>query len=171
MTEMVAFVDPDHTGALGCGNPTERARSLSNRFQNGKPGQIYLVPYNSGSHWMLSVVNPDEEIIYFMDPLKRSLITGEWKTILDNSIKIYNANKNRKGRKLIQWKNLAGIPEQNGGKSCGYWIMRYMKEIVEDTNLEFATKWDRRANLVYTEKDIDEVRAEWAKHVMKFAQV
>ncbi|XP_040375666.1 uncharacterized protein LOC121053154 [Rosa chinensis] len=48
MTEMVAFVDPDHTGALGCGNPTERARSLSNRFQNGKPGQIYLVPYNLG---------------------------------------------------------------------------------------------------------------------------
>ncbi|XP_062027082.1 uncharacterized protein LOC133743232 [Rosa rugosa] len=171
MTEMVAFVDPDQTGALGCGNPTERARSLSNRFQKGKPGQIYLVPYNSGSHWMLSAVNPNEEIIYFMDPLKRRLITGEWKTILDNSIKIYNANKNRKGRKLIQWKNLAGIPEQNGGKSCGYWIMRYMKEIVEDTNLEFATKWDRRTNLVYTENDINEVRAEWAKHVMKFAQV
>ncbi|PRQ17884.1 hypothetical protein RchiOBHm_Chr7g0199851 [Rosa chinensis] len=37
--------------------------------------------------------------------------------------------------------------------------MRYMKEIVEDTNLEFATKWDRRTNLVYTENDIDEVRA------------
>ncbi|PRQ58873.1 putative Ulp1 protease family catalytic domain, putative transposase, Ptta/En/Spm, plant [Rosa chinensis] len=152
MTDMVAFVDPDHTGALGCGNPTERARSLSNRFENGKPGQIYLVPYNSGSHWMLSVVNPDEEMIYFMDPLKRRLITGEWKTILDNSIKIYNVHKNRKGRKLIQWKNLAGILEQNGGKSCGYWIMRYMKEIVEDTNLEFATKWERRTNLVYTKR-------------------
>ncbi|PRQ33588.1 hypothetical protein RchiOBHm_Chr5g0059281 [Rosa chinensis] len=90
---------------------------------------------------------------------------------LDNSIKIYNAHKNRKGRKLIQWKNLVGIPEQNGRKSCSYWIMRYMKEIVEDTNLEFATKWERRTNLVYTEKNIDEVRAEWAKHVINFAQL
>ncbi|XP_040367479.1 uncharacterized protein LOC112180552 [Rosa chinensis] len=168
MNDMVAFVDPAHTGASGCGNPTERARLVSNRFINGKSGQIYLVPYNSGGHWTLSAVNPAEETIHFMDPLKRRLIAGEWKTILDNSIKIYNAQKNKKGKKTIQWKNLAGIPEQKDSKTCGYWIMRYMKEIVEDKNLEFAAKWERRTNLVYTEKDIDQVRAEWAKHVIMF---
>ncbi|PRQ45676.1 hypothetical protein RchiOBHm_Chr3g0494181 [Rosa chinensis] len=46
--------------------------------------------------------------------------------------------------------------------------MRYMKEIVEDKNLEYATKWERKSNLAYTQKDIDVVRAEWANHVMKF---
>ncbi|XP_062021676.1 uncharacterized protein LOC133738229 [Rosa rugosa] len=168
MLDMVGFMDPAHTGIIGCGNPTERARSMSNRYMLGKPGQIFLVPYNSGAHWMLSVVNPDEEAVHFMDPLKRRLCAGEWKSIVDNSIKIFNAQKGRKGRKIIQWKNLAGIPEQTDSKTCGYFVMRYMKEIVEDKNLEFATKWERKSNLAYTQKDIDVVRAEWANHVMKF---
>ncbi|KAM5573609.1 hypothetical protein ABKV19_013246 [Rosa sericea] len=168
MLDMVGFIDPAHTGIIGCGNPTERARSMSNRYMLGKPGQIFLVPYNSGAHWMLSVVNPDEEVVHFMDPLKRRLCAGEWKSIVDNSIKIFNAQKGRKGRKIIQWKNLAGIPEQTDSKTCGYFVMRYMKEIVEDKNLEFATKWERKSNLAYTQKDIDVVRAEWANHVMKF---
>ncbi|XP_040371537.1 uncharacterized protein LOC112184523 isoform X2 [Rosa chinensis] len=38
MLEMNAFIDPAHTGALGCGNPTERARSLAVRYGNGKSG-------------------------------------------------------------------------------------------------------------------------------------
>jgi Ulp1 family protease len=29
---------------------------------------------------------------------------------------------------------------QEGSKDCGIFIMRYMKEIVEDKNLEFASK-------------------------------
>jgi hypothetical protein len=32
---------------------------------------------------MLTVVNPDEEIVHFMDPLKRRLVTGEWRNIVD----------------------------------------------------------------------------------------
>ena len=37
----------------------------------------------SSCHWMLTVVNPDEEIVHFMDPLKRRLVTGEWRNIVD----------------------------------------------------------------------------------------
>ncbi|XP_040368009.1 uncharacterized protein LOC112180636 [Rosa chinensis] len=107
MVDMVAFVDPDQTGTLGCGNPTERARSLSDCYRQGRLGQIFVVPHNSGAHRMLTVVNPNEEVVHFMDPLKRRLDTGEWKSIVNNSIKIYNAHKNQKGRKVIQWKNLA----------------------------------------------------------------
>ncbi|XP_061990041.1 uncharacterized protein LOC133708584 [Rosa rugosa] len=170
MLEMIAFIDPDHTGALACGNPTERARSLAVRYGNGKPGQVFLVPYNSGCHWMLTVVNPGEEVVHFMDPLKRRLITGEWKTIVDDSIRIYNAQKNKKGRKIVQWKNCAGIPEQLGDKTCGLWIMHYMKDIAEDKNQQWSAKWERKANHFYTQKDIDQVRAEWAKYVSQFQQ-
>ncbi|PRQ50513.1 hypothetical protein RchiOBHm_Chr2g0134051 [Rosa chinensis] len=83
MLDMIGFVDPANTSVIGCGNPTERARSLSVSYERGKPGQIFLVPYNSGCHWMLTVVNPTEEVVYFRDPLKRRLITGEWRTIVD----------------------------------------------------------------------------------------
>ncbi|XP_040364599.1 uncharacterized protein LOC112169297 isoform X2 [Rosa chinensis] len=87
------------------------------------------------------IVNPAEEVVHFMDPFKRRLITGEWKTIVDNSIKIYNAQKTKKGRKIVTWKNCAGIPEQQGDKTCGFWIMHYMKYIVEDKNQEWSAKY------------------------------
>ncbi|XP_040371764.1 uncharacterized protein LOC121052011 [Rosa chinensis] len=136
MLDMIGFVDPANTSVIGYGNLTERARSLSVSYERGKPGQILLVPFNSGCHWMLTVANPTEEVVYFMDPLKRRLITSEWRTIVDNSIKIFNEQKHRKGRKTGQWKNCAGIPEQMGDKTCEYWIMHYMRDIVEDKNQE-----------------------------------
>ena len=34
-----------------------------------------------------------------------------------------------------------GVPEQKGDNSCGYFIMRYMRDIVNSKdNMEFATK-------------------------------
>lgn len=47
MSDMVAFVDPALIGAMGCGTVGERSRALSIRFKNAKPGQIFLLPYNS----------------------------------------------------------------------------------------------------------------------------
>ncbi|XP_040375711.1 uncharacterized protein LOC121053167 isoform X1 [Rosa chinensis] len=49
-------------------------------------------------------------------------------------------------------------------KQCGYFVMRY---IIHDTNLSFADKWARRANHVYCQVKIDEVRNELASYVVK----
>lgn len=48
MLDMVGFIDPSSIGAVGCGNPTERSRSIADRLTNSKRGQIFLLPYNSG---------------------------------------------------------------------------------------------------------------------------
>lgn len=37
------------------------------------------------------------------------------------------------------WLYLQGIPEQKDGHTCALWVMRYMKDIIEDKDLEFAT--------------------------------
>lgn len=67
------------------------------------------------------------------------------------------------------WQNMSGIPAQDGDKDCGIFIMRYMKEIVEDKNLEFASKWQQRSELnVYIQKDLDAVRSKWARFVLKY---
>ncbi|XP_024188382.2 uncharacterized protein LOC112192748 [Rosa chinensis] len=116
---------------------------------------------------MLTIIKLDEDTVYFMDPLKRRLITGEWKNIVDNGIKIHNAQVKNQSRKATTWKNCAGIPEQWTDKDCGYFIMRYMKDIVEDKNLDFFSKWERRGKAAYTQQHIDEVRTEWAKFVVK----
>lgn len=36
--------------------------------------------------------------------------------------------------------NKKGAPKQPGGHECGYYVMRYMKEIIDDEKLGFATK-------------------------------
>ncbi|PRQ38468.1 putative Ulp1 protease family catalytic domain-containing protein [Rosa chinensis] len=167
MVDMVGFMDNTDVGAIGCGSPIERSRAIADRLKRAKRGQIILVPYNSGCHWMLTVLSPEEDIVYFMDPLKRRLCTGEWKNIVDNGIKIHNAQLKRQGRKTTTWKNCAGIPEQKTDKDCGYYVMRYMKEIVEDKSLDFFTKWERRGKTTYTQEDIDVVRNEWAKFMVK----
>ncbi|KAL6202384.1 hypothetical protein ACLB2K_026092 [Fragaria x ananassa] len=140
MLNMIGFVDPS---SLGVGNSTDRSRSLFMHFKRGKPGQFFLVPYNTGKHWILSVVSPSEELVYFMDPMKRRMdvTTDEWRTIV----------------------NQYGIPEQIGDKSCGYFIMLYMREIVQDKEQNWTKKWLTRGDEKYTMQDVDVVRQEWAE--------
>ncbi|XP_024193342.1 uncharacterized protein LOC112185470 [Rosa chinensis] len=101
-----------------------------------------------------------------MDPMKRRLPTGEWVSIVDSAISMYNAHKGRKGRSSPIWKNLSGIPPQPNNKECGYFVMRYMRDIIEDKDFSFVNKWERRSSLVYTQVDIDEIRNEWARFVV-----
>ncbi|KAM5579715.1 hypothetical protein ABKV19_009475 [Rosa sericea] len=83
MVDMVGFMDTTDIGSIGCGNPIVRSRAIADRLKRAKRGQILLLPYNSGCLWMLTVINAEEDLVYFMDPLKRRLVTGEWKDIVD----------------------------------------------------------------------------------------
>ncbi|PRQ34678.1 putative Ulp1 protease family catalytic domain-containing protein [Rosa chinensis] len=132
MVDMVAFVDPSRIGGKGGGNGTVRAQHIRDRLLTAKPGQIFMLPYNSGAFGM------------------------------------FNAERKKKGRSSVIWKNLAGIPPQPSNKECGYFVMRYMRDIIEDKDLSlFATKWERRGSSQYTQEDIDQLRNEWAKFVVK----
>lgn len=35
------------------------------------------------NHWTLTVANPEAEIVYHMDPLKRRIANGEWVDVVD----------------------------------------------------------------------------------------
>ncbi|KAK9939473.1 hypothetical protein M0R45_016168 [Rubus argutus] len=128
--------------------------------------QLFMLPYNADSHWTLTIVDPDIETVYFLDPMKRRLGTREWIGIVDSAIAMYNVYKGRKGQSSVIWKNLNGIPPQPSDKECGYFVMRYMRDIIEDKDLSFVSKWERRGNHAYTQEDIDEVRNEWATFVV-----
>ncbi|XP_040365679.1 uncharacterized protein LOC112168778 isoform X2 [Rosa chinensis] len=167
MQDMVCFIDPAMTGEKGCGRATSRSRSIKDCLISAPPNQIFLLPYNASVHWMLTVIDPDNEIVYFMDPLRRRLAGGEWKDIVDTAISMFKGERNKKGRSSVQWKNTAGIPSQPKNKQCGYFVMRYMRDIIHDTNLSFADKWARRANHVYGQVEIDEVPNEIASYVVK----
>ncbi|KAL6577295.1 hypothetical protein OROMI_011571 [Orobanche minor] len=73
-------------------------------------------------------------------------------------------------RKTISWLPMLGVPEQFDSTDCGFFIMRYMKDIVEDKNLDFSSKWRYMATPphAYTPKHIDEVKVEWVRFLMKY---
>ncbi|XP_062026022.1 uncharacterized protein LOC133742378 [Rosa rugosa] len=116
---------------------------------------------------MLTLVDPEKGTAYFMDPLKRRLPIGDWMSIVDTAMRMYNAEKNKQSRSSLHWKNLAGIPPQPSNKECGYFIMRYMRDMIEDKDMSlFPSKWERRGSSQYTQADIDQVRNEWGKFVV-----
>ncbi|KAL6584579.1 hypothetical protein OROMI_003868 [Orobanche minor] len=73
MLDMVAFVDPYQIATQGCWDGEKRARTLSARFATAKKGQLFIMPYNTGKYWILTVVKPEEELVYFFDPVRRRL--------------------------------------------------------------------------------------------------
>ncbi|CAL2255733.1 unnamed protein product [Prunus armeniaca] len=104
-------------------------RVLSNRLQKTDGEQIFMMPYNPGAK---------KETVYFLDPLPGNrVVDEEAKNILNNAIKIYNSHIGRHGRKATIWKTLPGTPKQPSSVECGYYVMRFMRDIIMDSSLEF----------------------------------
>ncbi|VFQ90415.1 unnamed protein product [Cuscuta campestris] len=120
-------------GTLACGNIGQRSRKLADRFKGACDGQHFLIPFNDVNHWALTVVKPNEEVVYYMDPLKRRIYSQEWTEVVDNAIVFYKNTMNTPMlKKKVSWENMAGIPMQKGSVDCGLFVMRYMKEICQD---------------------------------------
>ncbi|VFQ89904.1 unnamed protein product [Cuscuta campestris] len=103
------------------------------------------------------------EVVYYMDPLKRRIDSQEWTEVVDNAIVLYKNTMNTPMlKKKVSWENMAVIPMQKENVDCGFFVMRYMKEICQDKEVEFASKWARRGNLEYTEDDINQTKVEFA---------
>ncbi|VFQ94256.1 unnamed protein product [Cuscuta campestris] len=133
MLQMISFVDPGMVGTLACGNIGQRSRKLADRFKGACDGQHFLIPFNDVNHWALTVVKPNEEVVYYMDPLKRRIYSQEWTEVVDNAIVFYKNTMNTPMlKKKVSWENMAGIPMQKGSVDCGLFVMRYMKEICQD---------------------------------------
>ncbi|CAL2256751.1 unnamed protein product [Prunus armeniaca] len=68
MVNLVGLVDPGQVSSQS-GTLSHRSKHLSERLKNADGDQFYLVPYNPGGHWVLIIVRPAKETIYYMDSL------------------------------------------------------------------------------------------------------
>ncbi|CAL8989229.1 unnamed protein product [Prunus brigantina] len=109
-----------------------------------------MMPYNPGRHWILLIVRAKRETVYFLDPLPGNrVVDEEGKNIVNSAIKIYNSHIARAGRKAVIWKTLSGTPKQpKGVVECGYYVMRFMRDIIMDPSLAFEKKV--RRNYLHT---------------------
>lgn len=114
-------------------------------------------------HWILAIVWEGE--IYFLNPLPHPTQFTLLELALSRAVKTYNCETGRGNRKPAKAKFLSGSPKQPGGTECAYVVMRYMKEIISDTKLTFATKWLPKTRTMYTEAELDEVRIQALKFI------
>ncbi|KAL6272249.1 hypothetical protein ACE6H2_022941 [Prunus campanulata] len=168
LVNLVGLVDPGLVSS-GVGSISDRIKNLSNRLNTADGNQFFLVPYNPGGHWVMVIVRPLTETAYYMNSLPKRMVDDEMKNIVNTSIKMFNIHINKNSRKQQAiWKNLHGTPEQPTSVECGYYVMRFMRDIIHDPDLNFEKKFDKKKDkLQYTQKDIDEVRHEWAEFVNK----
>ncbi|XP_040366111.1 uncharacterized protein LOC121050406 [Rosa chinensis] len=153
------FIDPAATYMC---ERSEFVPYLVNRLKEGKGDRIFLMAYNPGEHWILTIIWEDE--IYIVDPLPKPVHYKPWENAVINAVKTYNAEKGRV-TKVPKLKLLPGAPKQPGGVECGYYVMRYMKDIINDDTLSFSTKWAVKDRKGYTQQQLDEVRIEVADYL------
>ncbi|CAL8119106.1 unnamed protein product [Prunus armeniaca] len=163
---MVGFIDPAQVSA-NAGSLTDRSRIVASRLQKTDGEQIFMMPYNPGLVSLKGFCLAKRETVYFLDPLPGNrVVDEEGKNIVNSALKIYNSHIGRPGRKAPIWKTLPGTPKQPSSVECGYYVMRFMREIIMDPSLEFEKKFAKgKDQAPYPQAAIDEVRKEWAEFV------
>ncbi|XP_074356488.1 uncharacterized protein LOC141696210 [Apium graveolens] len=154
LAETFAFIDPGSTYYLNA----EFETYIMNRLKEGNPDRLFFLPHNQNMHWILAIIWEGD--IYFLNPLPHPVQFPDLEKALSRALKSFNSETGRGNHKSSKEKFLSGSPKQPGGTECAYIVMRYMKEIINDTRLTFTTKWLQKTRMCYTKEKLDEVRVE-----------
>ncbi|KAL2900515.1 SHC SH2 domain-binding protein 1-like protein B, partial [Bienertia sinuspersici] len=52
--------------------------------ENGLKGKVFFAPYNAGSHWILCVIDPYNNIVYYLDSLHNQEDIGTGKGVSED---------------------------------------------------------------------------------------
>ncbi|KAE8696020.1 hypothetical protein F3Y22_tig00110678pilonHSYRG00462 [Hibiscus syriacus] len=111
-------------------NSDETIRSVADRLSLRKDNDIVLVPYNP-RHWVLAVIDMKATSCYYLDSLGPTNIHQQLKHVIDVAMKLYTAQSGSNKRVSLNWINVL-CPRQSRGIECGYYVCKFMKEIVEN---------------------------------------
>ncbi|KAK1401439.1 putative Ulp1 protease family catalytic domain-containing protein [Heracleum sosnowskyi] len=159
MWSCIAFFDPGATFTLN----NEFQHYVASKLKEGNQNRIYFLPHNQDQHWILVIIWDGD--ILFLNPLPQQTRFDKMEKALTEALKSYNAQTGR-GNIPPNIQYLSGSPKQPGGVERGYVVMQYMKEIILDKEISFATKWATKTRKTYKVHELDEVRLE----VIKFIQ-
>ncbi|BBN67601.1 hypothetical protein Prudu_126S000400 [Prunus dulcis] len=109
------------------GHIADRSRLVAARLQKLMPSLILLI------------VRAKRETVYFLDPLPGNRVVDE-------------EAKTSAGRKAVIWKTLSGTPKQPSSVECGYYVMRFMRDIIMDPSLAFEKKYAKGNRKRHTPK-------------------
>ncbi|KAL9235994.1 hypothetical protein vseg_010710 [Gypsophila vaccaria] len=129
---------------------------------------IILVPFCREMHWMLVIICPLIHKAYFCDPMTTTKRDTSFKLILQIAFRSFRAKGGLtlKAGLSMKWSNFV-CPQQPGSTECGYYVMRYMLDLIRHyRKIKDADKWFG-SKAAYTRDEINEVRELWATHFME----
>ncbi|XP_057769420.1 uncharacterized protein LOC130989433 [Salvia miltiorrhiza] len=162
------FVNPFTVSQNRQDSTETRARKLADRLLQALSNQLVLVPCNVGGHWILTIIDLEKDRVSLMDPISHRNKDTPWKLVVDTAMNIVNARKGKKFKKTASWEVVKG-PIQPDASQCGFYVMKFMKEIIARYELNAYTSLSSMFKNVktYTEAEIDDIREEWATFVIK----
>uniref|UniRef100_A0A9I9EHR2 Ubiquitin-like protease family profile domain-containing protein n=1 Tax=Cucumis melo TaxID=3656 RepID=A0A9I9EHR2_CUCME len=100
-------------------------------------------------HWSLVIINPYDDLVYHLDSLRTSS-RDDIKYVTNMALTIFQSQKNlKKTRKTTFWKAV-----KVGTVECGYYVMRYMREILSKDTSIITDAIDTRNS--YSQLELDE---------------
>ncbi|KAL8486949.1 hypothetical protein ACS0TY_023586 [Phlomoides rotata] len=72
-----------------------------------------------------------------------------------------------KKRANMKW-NVIKVPKQPDAKQCGFYVLRYMRQIVEYEEEDTRSLQSMFMQKNYTKAEIDEVREEWSSCMLPY---
>ncbi|KAI3874447.1 hypothetical protein MKX03_004777 [Papaver bracteatum] len=145
-----AFVDPAALQSKAS-NSTKLTLDLIT-WLNKANAEFVLFPYlKKQHHWVLLVINLSARKAWWLDPAGGKTATSEFDNIIKRALK-----------------GCLQVGKGNSENHCqsGFYIMRYMKELVERQSSEPALMYFPKKK--YDEGDMMEVRKEWIDHIKPY---
>ncbi|KAM7530254.1 hypothetical protein LguiB_033664 [Lonicera macranthoides] len=141
------------------------SRLITKKMQNGKGNQICFIPYHiqAKSHWVLIVIDCSSMNVFWLDSsnAKPDEQTKFYINIGLNSLLIDGR------RRMPTWK-IIKCPAQRGNVECGYFVMKFMSELMDNPSLSIETKMTKIADKeTYTIDEINEIRVEFMEFVVE----
>ncbi|XP_019165699.1 PREDICTED: uncharacterized protein LOC109161663 [Ipomoea nil] len=128
-------------------------------MEHHKDKNFILASYHQDSHWLLLVICIRSKSVCILDPLPSNRNIGLIKGSVNLAFRFVPTSA---WVKSINWKPCK-CPIQPGGHECGYYVMRYMYDIVTKyssvDNLDGAFESDSPCSI----DDINELREHWLK--------
>ncbi|RVW87691.1 hypothetical protein CK203_057234 [Vitis vinifera] len=120
---------------VGMGETTKKNRSrlIANRLMHAKRVDYIFIPYNPDFHRVLVALDMRTMTAYYLDPMQKQPC-DDLKEIVNMALRIHPLEKQRSSKREPTWVKVV-CPRQLGSVECGYYVMRYMKDIIVDPSL------------------------------------
>ncbi|RVW75554.1 hypothetical protein CK203_056463 [Vitis vinifera] len=139
--EQYAFVNPVlvSKAGIGEGSKENRSRFIPDQLRNTKHAEYMFIPYNPRvtfypkcQYGVLVALEMKRMIAYYLDPMA-SQPCDDLKEIVNMAIRINPPEKQKTSKREPTWVKVVCL-RQPGSVECGYYVMRYMKEIIANPN-------------------------------------